>query len=412
MNALESSALGLIILVSLGVLLLEKKKRGKKDRVARIAGEKAVAKIKERYLTSSQDLLDALQDAVFAVSMEGRILRANQKTRQLFADRPLENRTLDEALLHGEIIAPIRQSIAGKKALSQKITLPRNALPSLHAGHQNESHWLIESILVPPAGDEPHFLIVMRDISTSVRTEQIRKDFVANASHELRTPLTIIGGYLENLLEDDMIAEPEMSRHALGIMQKHVARINRIVEDMLVISRLESGESATLNFSLFKLDECLRDVLERLEPLIEKQGAQVSLELENPDIEIEGDRFYWTQIIFNLVENALKQNSTIAVKVKITAATTAGNELVLAVSDNGMGIPAADLPYIFNRFYRVEKHHSQERVKGTGLGLSIVRRAVEAHQGSITCQSTPGVETSFKITAPLKKADSKQSLPG
>lgn len=403
MSTLESLALGFIIIVSLILLWLESKKRREKDLATRARNEKLVEEIRQRYHTSSQDLLDVLQDAVFAVSLEGKILRANEKTNQLFAHRALEGRFLEEALLYQEIIAPIRESITQKKALSQKITLPKVALPSIHAGYLSESHWLLESFLVPPAGDELHFLIVMRDISENVRTEQIRKDFVANASHELRTPLTIIGGYLENLMEDELIDDPEQSKHALVIMQKHVERINRIVEDMLVISRLESGETAALNYSVFKVVDCLHDVLERLEPLISKQNAQITLVPKNSQLEIEADHFYWTQVFFNLIENALKQNSTIPVNIFITIGSNEENELVLAISDNGKGIHHDDIPYIFNRFFRSEKHHSQNRVKGTGLGLSIVRRAIEAHQGTVSCHSSPGVETIFKIVAPLKK---------
>jgi len=122
------------------------------------------------------------------------------------------------------------------------------------------------------------------------------------------------------------------------------------------------------------------------------------------DLSMRGDRFYWTQIIFNLVENALKQNPDSPVEVVVSAEQGDG-EVKISVCDNGVGIPADDLPYIFKRFYRVEKHHSQSEVKGTGLGLSIVRRAIEAHGGEITASSTPGQETCFHITVPDKEAE-------
>lgn len=412
MTALEMVALSLLIIVSLGLFFVEKKKRKDIDQAVRISNEETVEEFKKRYLVNSQRLLDALQDGVFAVSMDGQILRANKKTRRIFGDRPLENRSLEEALLQSEIIDPIRKSIAKKKPRQIRITLSKNSLPSLHTGQARESHWLIETFLVPPEdeNDQAHFLVVMRNISDSVRTEQIRKDFVANASHELRTPLTIIGGYLENLLEDDLIDDRVMSRHALSIMQKHVERINRIVEDMLVISRLESGEASALKLSNFRLDECLNDVLERLESMINKQEATVDLKLENSKLEIEADRFYWTQLLFNLVENALKQNSTMPVKLAISTKINKDGDLVLKISDNGVGIPSADLPYIFNRFYRVEKHHSQERIKGTGLGLSIVKRAVEAHHGCISAESTPGVATTFTITTPINQNEAADRI--
>ena len=150
----------------------------------------------------------------------------------------------------------------------------------------------------------------------------------------------------------------------------------------------------------FNLASCVRDVVERLDLLIEKQKAKVSIDV--PEITLTGDRFYWTQILFNLVENALKQNASTSVEVKIEAEKKNDSEIVISVSDNGIGIPSSDLPFIFKRFFRVEKHHSQNEIKGTGLGLSIVKRAVEAHGGTIEGTSTPGSKTTFTMTVPSK----------
>ena len=115
-----------------------------------------------------------------------------------------------------------------------------------------------------------------------------------------------------------------------------------------------------------------------------------------------GDNFYWEQALFNILENALKQNAGTALRIKVIVnANPVENLLTIKISDNGKGIPAADLPYIFNRFFRVQKHHSQNQIKGTGLGLSIVKHAIESHGGSISASSTPGIETTFTITCPL-----------
>jgi two-component system, OmpR family, phosphate regulon sensor histidine kinase PhoR len=114
---------------------------------------------------------------------------------------------------------------------------------------------------------------------------------------------------------------------------------------------------------------------------------------------IDGDRFYWTQVLFNLVENALKQNPHPGLRVEV-GCVTVDHQYHIWVADNGIGIPSADLPHIFRRFYRVEKHHSQREIKGTGLGLSIVKRAIEAHGGSISVTSTPGRDTRFSIVVP------------
>jgi len=260
--------------------------------------------------------------------------------------------------------------------------------------------WIIDAARLPThEGGEPTTRLILRDVTTEHQTEQIRKDFVANASHELRTPMAIINGYLENLLDDDMVNDPQMARRFLSVMRKHADRISRIVEDMLVISRLESGEAAALKIEPFRFRSCIKDVLERLESLIRSQQAEILVLMPDEGLILHGDRFYWTQVLFNLVENALKQNPHPGLRVEI-GCETAGDFHHIWVADNGIGIPSADLPHIFRRFYRVEKHHSQQEIKGTGLGLSIVKRAIEAHGGTITVTSVPGRETKFFITLP------------
>jgi len=180
-------------------------------------------------------------------------------------------------------------------------------------------------------------------------------------------------------------------------MRKHADRISRIVEDMLVISRLESGEVNALKIEPFRFRSCIKDVLERLESVIRNQHAEITVTMPDPDLIIHGDRFYWTQVLFNLVENALKQNPHSGLCVEVGCVPVV-DQIHIWVSDNGVGIPSADLSHIFRRFFRVEKHHSQQEIKGTGLGLSIVKRAVEAHGGTIGVTSVPGSETKFLIT--------------
>lgn len=240
---------------------------------------------------------------------------------------------------------------------------------------------------------------VAQDLTTEHQLEQVRKDFVANASHELRTPLAIINGYLENLIDDDLIDEPAMARRFLTIMRKHADRISRIVEDMLVISRLESGEAGALKVEPFRFRSCVQDILERLESVIRKQRAEMVVVMPDPTLVLHGDRFYWTQVLFNLVENAIKQNPDGGLRIEIGYAPV-GENVHIWVTDDGIGIPEEDIPHIFRRFFRVEKHHSQQQIKGTGLGLSIVKRAVEAHGGTIGVTSIPGCETKFLISVP------------
>ena len=260
--------------------------------------------------------------------------------------------------------------------------------------------WVIDAArLSESPADDPTTRVVIRDVTNEYQTEQIRKDFVANASHELRTPLAIINGYLENLIDDDLVDDKDLTRRFLKVMRKHTERISRIVEDMLVISRLESGEAAALKVKPFRIRSCVSDVLERLESVIQGQQAIIKIDMPEVDLSLAGDRFYWTQVLFNLVENALKQNPRRGLTVTIGCSRDETKTRIW-VSDDGVGIPSADLPHIFRRFFRVEKHHSQQEIKGTGLGLSIVKRAIEAHGGSIGVTSVPGSETKFLIHVP------------
>ena len=347
-------------------------------------------------------LLDALGDAFILVNSEGVIRFANSAAHQLFGNRELNGRHIREAFPDPRLIDSILPCINTGEPVRSELVLPQQSSPLGDSENRGINAWRVDAARLPNAlrgGSTTR--VIIRDLTAEHQTEQIRKDFVANASHELRTPLAIINGYLENLIEDDMVSDHDIARHYLGIMRKHADRISRIVEDMLVISRLESGEASTLKLEPFFVGSCVNDVLERLESVIRNQGADVQNLLPAKGPLIHGDRFYWTQVFFNLIENALKQNPHPGLRVEVGCEETADTYRVW-VSDNGIGIPSDDLPHIFRRFYRVEKHHSQREIKGTGLGLSIVKRAIEAHGATIQVTSTPGQETRFLITMPKK----------
>jgi signal transduction histidine kinase len=351
-----------------------------------------------------ESVLEGLGDSCLLVDRDRRIIFANHETSDLFhaADK-LEGKPLGSVITDERILAFVdRVATSGAKWDEEefRVVLVQDGVPV--------EHCLVVAVApVRLFGENSavHLRVVIRDETDRHETEQIRKDFVANASHELRTPLSIINGYLENLL-DGLIEDPVMARKSLQTMQKHGERIARIVEDMLTLSKFESaGEKGTagLRANAFSCRECVEDVVERLAPMIEERQARMELSFPPPPQDtIQGDRFYWDQIFFNLIENALKENHAPGLVVSVQFTRGEGESLI-RVRDNGVGIPRADLPFIFKRFYRVAKHHSQ-KIKGTGLGLSIVRRAVEAHDGVITVDSTMGVETVFTIRLPDAKS--------
>lgn len=344
-----------------------------------------------------QHLLDALPYPFFSINEKGLINRLNSHARQIFGSREIHNRSIRQVFLDSAILSLLSESLARPEPHREILRFPPNSVFSPHADDK-DSHWEVDLRPLYLQSNTREIQLMMRDITASVHADQVRQDFVANASHELRTPLSIISGYLENLTEEGGLDNKDLARRMLETMDRHVVRINRIVEDMLVISKLESDDAVPLNLAPFNIAACVRDIIERLELVIKKQEA--TIELNVPELQLTGDHFYWTQILFNLVENALKQNPSIPLRIGITAEMDSDDKFKICISDNGIGIPATDLPFIFKRFYRVEKHHSQTQVKGTGLGLSIVKRAIDAHGGDITATSTPGVETLFTITVP------------
>lgn len=346
-------------------------------------------------------LLNALSDAFLLVDENQRIRFANEAASELCNSQSLANRTLRETFIDPRLTGALIKGLESEDPIRTRITLSEHASPRRKAENRGISAWIIDTARLPAHGKFPPLTrIIIRDITPEYLAEQIRKDFVANASHELRTPMAIINGYLENLLDDDMLEDRETSKRFLTVMRKHAGRMSRIIEDMLVISRLESGEENPLNIEPFKLLDCIQDTLERLESLIRAQQAEIQIKLSDDGMVIHGDRFYWTQALFNLIENALKQNPRPGLKIQIGGDLEGGRQRIW-VSDNGIGIPRSDLPFIFRRFYRVDKNHTQSEIKGTGLGLSIVKRAIEAHDGIITATSTPGTETKFLISVPI-----------
>jgi signal transduction histidine kinase len=358
----------------------------------------------QRELIQAKDerdlLLDALGDAFLIVDSRANILFANSAAQRLFRGRVLTGRPVREAFLDPRLAEALLLCLETGEPVRSRVVLPQQTSPLGDLETRGNNAWIIDAAqLSDTLGGNPNTRVVIRDATSEYQLDQIRKDFVANASHELRTPLAIINGYLENLLDDGMIEDTEIAKRFLTVMKKHTERISRIVEDMLVISRLESGEASAIKIEPFKLRLCVKDVLERLESVVRSQQADVFMHLQDDEVTLQGDRFYWTQVLFNLVENALKQNPYKDLKI-VVGSSESGDNVLIWVKDNGIGIPSADLPHIFRRFYRVEKHHSQLEVKGTGLGLSIVKRAVEAHHGTISVTSVPGVETKFLMTIP------------
>lgn len=337
-------------------------------------------------------LLDETQQGVIVVDRKLRVVYSNFAATMMFRSGTLSDQaplSADEHIL--ELRELLQRAISQGTRISGQV---KQFLP-LAPGIDDER---VYHVVAAPVEHTNGVWCILDDVTEQVRTEQIRKDFVTNASHELRTPLSLIHGYIETLQSGLIKGGPSMQR-CLEVMEKHSKRMMRIIEDMLTISRLEGGD-AQLKMETFHVRACVEDVLEHLTPIIELRQPEIILDLPSDGGLLRGDRFYWDQIFTNLIENALKENPRTGLELRISGEWTS-TEVILIVSDNGIGIPAEDAPFVFKRFYRCGKERAHE-TKGTGLGLSIVKRAVEAHGGSIELTSVPHVETAFVMRVPVE----------
>ena len=243
-------------------------------------------------------------------------------------------------------------------------------------------------------------MIVFHDVTRLKKLERLKIDFVANVTHEIRTPLTAILGYLETI-RDGAIENPEEARKFIDIILKHAQRLNRLVEDLLTISKIELGE-IKFNFENASLADALNNVM----PLIEPKARLKNIEVGNVVSEklplIKADKDRLAQIFVNILDNAVKFTPENG-KVNVDAKETDGY-VVTTISDTGIGIPKEEIERLGERFYRVDKNRSRE-LGGTGLGLSIVKHLMIAHGGKMEITSQLGQGTKVALYFPLEKFD-------
>lgn len=234
------------------------------------------------------------------------------------------------------------------------------------------------------------------------KLERVRKDFVINVSHELRTPLASIQGYTETLL-DGAIHDRENNVRFLNIIRQNAERLGRLTADLLTLSRIEL-KTQSFQFASYYLKNLLSDCLDSILPVAEKKRIRLSLEAVEEDIEVFSDSEAVHQIMTNLLDNAVKytpEEGSITVAARRLPVTTGKPELVeVSVTDTGMGIPADELPRLFERFYRVDKARSRE-LGGTGLGLAIVKHLVRAMGGEVRVTSILHEGSTFSFTLPV-----------
>jgi two-component system phosphate regulon sensor histidine kinase PhoR len=326
--------------------------------------------------------LSSLQDGVVALDGDGKILHHNAAAASLLSLGPGS-----AGIRIWETVRVPGLEERAREAL-QRGVLVRHAV---EAGART-----LELSFSPLRGSAG-CVLVARDVTEERRYDRLRKEFVANVSHELRTPLSVIRGYVETL-RDGALKDEENAPRFLESIEKNVERLSLLVDDLLELSRLESAGPA---LKVRRMDgrELLGKVLEDFRPLAEKKRQTLVLDAPVP-FSCEADPDLLERALRNLVDNAIKytpEGGTVTL-----CGAMDGDGAAFAVEDTGIGVPATDLPRIFERFYRVDKSRSRE-LGGTGLGLAIVKHVAQLHGGTIGVESKVGSGSRFTLRIPGKR---------
>ena len=343
-------------------------------------------------------VLDNMINGIIMIDQTGRIGLINRYAEELlgFSARELVGRHYGEAKQQYELSQIIKDGLERREHLREEITFyfPEERLLDLN--------------LVPIIEDKEVFggiLLVLQDVTAIRRLERMRSEFVANVSHELKTPITAVKGFAETLL-GGAVNDPETARSFLQIIFDESDRLNRLIGDILELSKIESRR-VPLQFSPIELSTFINKTIELMGSEALRKNIRISVKVE-PDIYIEADEDRLRQIIMNLLANGISYTPEGGqVSIHAEPVSSKGNgermdydHIRIHISDTGIGIPKKDLPRIFERFYRVDKARSRSS-GGTGLGLSIVKHLVELHRGSISVDSKVGNGSTFTIELPV-----------
>ena len=256
----------------------------------------------------------------------------------------------------------------------------------------------LELFMAPFSSDQAvgGAMVVIHDVTEQRKSEQTRREFIANVSHELRTPLTNVKSYAETIISAGEDLPGELRENFLGVIVSEADRMTRIVKDLLTLSKFDYGKME-MNISRFSFAEAVKNVHKAA--ALNAQGHGHTFHLECPDepLPVDGDQERIEQVVMNIVSNAIKYTADNGV-ITMTAGTS-GRYVYVKVSDNGVGIPEKDLPNLFERFYRVDKARSRA-TGGTGLGLSIAKEILQQHKGDIRIESVYGEGTDVTVSLP------------
>jgi len=335
--------------------------------------------------SGNRAIFSTMRDGLLVVDAERRITLLNAALQELFAlkDDPLGASFL-ETLRDANVEEAISETFGRREPVQREIVIANRQLQinSVPMGKDN--------------GDIVGAVVLFHDITELKRADEMRRDFVANVSHELRTPLSILRGYIETMRDDPKMPRAECAR-ILEVMEQHSKRLGLLANDLLTLAQLESGTSSPqlndVDFGQF-LAGLVRDWKRKFMA----KNLKVAIDLPADFSIVRADEALLREIFDNLLDNAVKYSSKHG-EIHL-GAQRRGSEIVLSVSDDGVGIGQEDLPRIFERFYRADKARSGE-LGGTGLGLSIVKHIAQLHGGRVEAESELGRGTRIRVILPV-----------
>ena len=363
------------------------------DAVAKAMNQMA-GQIDERIRTIScqrnehKAVLSSMAEAVLAVDSDQRLITLNVSAAEMIGVdiSCAKGRALQEVIRNPDLQHFVTTSLASNEPIEDNITL-----------HKDNREYFLQaksSVLQDEQGQKIGILVVLNDITRLKRLEQVRSDFVANVSHELKTPITSIKGFVETLLEGAM-KKPEEAKRFLDIIARQTHRMDAIIDDLLALSRIEQHAERT---EIERENGRIKDVLETAIELCRNKAQAKAIKIElscDDDIVANINVPLLEQAVVNLLDNAVKYSSS-GSKIELSAVQI-NKKTAITVTDFGCGIDKESLPRLFERFFRVDKARSR-KLGGTGLGLAIVKHIVQAHNGSVTVESSPGQGSRFTIT--------------
>jgi len=335
---------------------------------------------------SFETILKSITESLLIIDPKGYILLANQSFKDIFKIKESpEGKHFIEIIRNMDLIELLRSSMETKKddhreiiikKAGQDITLNARAMPILDS-----------------TGNFAFIIILLQNVTTLKRLENMRRDFIANVSHELKTPITAIKGYAETLL-DGAIDDKENAKKFVEIIKNQAERLSILVDDLLTISRIEFGE-IKIEKEKIELNQMVESVFQIFRERAERKNLSLINEI-NHEIFIYADKNRFMQIMINLIDNAIKFTEKGFVRVKFKKKN---GQSIISVEDTGIGIPKEHLHRIGERFYRVDKARSRQ-LGGTGLGLAIVKHLVLAHGWQLKIESEVGIGTKVNILIP------------